>query len=178
MNIPYIIWYMQTFAKFLEEKGTELWVCKTSKQNVERESQTFDSILRFPWLGELGTLILFVQLHWDSGRFMLMNAPDSTIWPLQGNSGSTMEAQFTHLASRTTFAIRKRKIRTKKVFFTKTIQPWIFFCIEIDSKRSVVTLGFFYSLRGLKFSDNFECCLHFTLYLIFPHMTHRFGSVR
>ena len=94
-------------------------VCETSKWNVERESRTFDSILRFPWLGELGTLILFVHIHWDSGRFMLMNAPDSTIWPLQGNSGSTMEAQFTHLASRTTFAIRKRKIRMKEVIFTK-----------------------------------------------------------
>ena len=143
MNILYIIWYMQTFSKFLEEKGTELWVCKTSKWNVERESRTFDSILRFPWLGELGTLILFVHLHWDSGRFMLMNAPDSTIWPLQGNSGSTMEAQFTHLASRTTFAIRKRKIRKKNCFFYwKRFNPDNICGIEIDSKCSVVTLIF------------------------------------
>ena len=75
------------------------------KNNQERGPRPFDWIHRFPWLAELGTLILFVHLHWDSARFMLMNAPDSTIWPLQGNSGEHNRGPIP-----TPRAIRKREI--------------------------------------------------------------------
>ena len=77
---------------------------RTIKRGVPRP---FDWIHRFPWLAELGTLILFVHLHWDSARFMLMNAPDSTIWPLQGNSGEHNRGP---IPTPRLSAIRKREI--------------------------------------------------------------------
>ena len=103
---------------------------QTSGMRREGESKVwFNS--PFSLIGRVGNTYPFCALHWDSGRFMLMNAPDSTIWPLQGNSGSTMEAQFCHLASRTTFAIRKRKIR-KRWFLQKYSTLTAFLAFKID----------------------------------------------
>ena len=124
----------QCFFFFTQRKHDNTWPSKKKKDHsclkcvkqtsgMRREGESkvwFNS--PFSLIGRVGNTYPFCALHWDSGRFMLMNAPDSTIWPLQGNSGSTMEAQFCHLASRTTFAIRKRKIR-KRCFY-KNIQPW------------------------------------------------------
>ena len=125
---PFNTWNLwQALAQASYERGRviredNLSVCKTSGMRRWRVERLIQFSV-FPDWGELGTLILFVHLHWDSGRFMLMNAPDSTIWPLQGNSRSTIEAQFPHLASRTIFAIRKRKIG-KLIFLPWKLFQW------------------------------------------------------
>ena len=133
----------QCFFFFTRRKHDNTWPSKKKKDHsclkcvkqtsgMRREGESkvwFNS--PFSLIGRVGNTYPFCALHWDSGRFMLMNAPDSTIWPLQGNSGSTMEAQFCHLASRTTFAIRKRKIR-KRWFLQKYSTLTTLLAFEID----------------------------------------------
>ena len=97
-----------SFKKRLRTESRHHLCAVEMRRTIKRGGpRPFDWIHRFPWLPELGTLILFVHLHWDSARFMLMNAPDSTIWPLQGNSGEHNGGPIPtpHLS-----AIRKREI--------------------------------------------------------------------
>ena len=103
-NLPTILVFQKETEDRVKTSFMRGW---DEKNNHERGPRPFDWIHRFPWLVELGTLILFVHLHWDSARFMLMNAPDSTIWPLQGNSGEHNGGPIPtpHLS-----AIRKREI--------------------------------------------------------------------
>ena len=89
-----------TMHGYLRKREHSCWKCvrQTQTSGMRREGESnvwFNS--PFSLIGRVGNTYPFCALHWDSGRFMLMNAPDSTIWPLQGNSRSTIEAQF-HLA--------------------------------------------------------------------------------
>ena len=124
----------QCFFFFTQRKHDNTWPSKKKKDHsclkcvkqtsgMRREGESkvwFNS--PFSLIGRVGNTYPFCALHWDSGRFMLMNAPDSTIWPLQGNSGAQWmpNSATSHLAP----PLQYEKGKSERDDFYKNIQPW------------------------------------------------------